>query len=146
MIRSSLSACSRTQPLGHGWEAEEGTEDFWASHSVVRANPLIVPAPIRYLDTDRYNGPATHPTLGMYPGRYSCGISSVLMTDPVRLSSNICFERAEITAWLDAFQRLGQPLRDPNGNVRVDGELTPDDALREEIAAWRGSAEGGARL
>ena len=67
----------------------------------------------------------------MFPGRFACGLTGVLMSNPVRTSSGIAFERAKIEAWLGSFRALGHPLRDPNGNVALDGVLREDKELQE---------------
>lgn len=136
MIRMSYSSHPLHTCPGLSFEAEEGTEAFWRSHPMVQVSPRFVPAPIDYLDTTRYNSPGEDKMLGVYPGRYACGLTGVLMSDPVRTSSGIAFERARIETWLEGFRRQGHPLRDPNGNVVVDGVLHPDEELKEEIAKW----------
>jgi hypothetical protein len=53
----------------------------------------------------RYNPPAEDKLLGVYPGRFACGLTGVLMTDPVRTGSGIAFERETIERWLESFRR-----------------------------------------
>jgi hypothetical protein len=58
-------------------KAEAGSEDFWR-HPVVACNPRFLPAPLEYLDTDRYNPPGASTTGSLkftapVPGRFSHG-------------------------------------------------------------------------
>ena len=145
MIRSGYSSGpgpARKQ-LSPGLEAAVGSEEFWR-HPVVACQPRFLPAPLLYPDTDRYNPPVSSKEFdSLLPGKFGCGLTSMLMTDPVRASCGIAFERQEIELWLASFERKGHlPLRCPNGNVALDIDaagraiLVPDTALKSEIDGW----------